>query len=383
MTFFTKRKDNIIFFIFLILFLLSLICISLPINQNISSLNNNKVKNFGIPIEQNIQNSHARIEIDENISNPSNTPNIPNIPKKPKISKSAEEFQINKLDDIEFNPLQNQDSSNLISMENNDWDDESNFLDSCFVDRFKKIPTKWAITKFYFSQLILFLFIIITPIHFIKQNKNSVNIIYKLLFHLSFYFTSYLWCWMLKNALNDINCSRSANSVSGHTMLFIYSILVWFRVNMYGGIWSFLLWLLMSLSVLYDTYFLGFHSLRQMIYGATIGFLFFIVAQFSLLIGAEQRKLAKHVNNSNTSLSNNDIDIKIYSKKKFNDYYFTNSLIIHTVFAMLTLFVLFIGTLYIPKLWISNHVLMCIVLLVSLIIFEWKFFANGQKIISI
>jgi len=115
-----------------------------------------------------------------------------------------------------------------------------------------------------------------------KGHPFALRQIYYILFHVSFYHISYLSCWMLKQVLADTNCSPVANSVSGHSMLYIYSLLVWYRFNFLGGVYSFLIWCLVSLFVLHDTYFQGYHSIKQMTYGMTLALFCYNFAQYLL-----------------------------------------------------------------------------------------------------
>lgn len=112
--------------------------------------------------------------------------------------------------------------------------------------------------------------------------------IFHVLFAVAWYYCSWILVGILKQIINDVNCGVHPNSVSGHYNFFTFSILSvlalklkfdkeqhaacafkWTRDLFF--IIPYMVFVLLSVFILRDTYVLGYHSMRQILYGATLG----------------------------------------------------------------------------------------------------------------
>jgi len=125
----------------------------------------------------------------------------------------------------------------------------------------------------------------------------------KVLFSYMFYLSSYFFCNALKSYLGDTNCNNHSNSVSGHYLFHVYTsfALLYLHgvqqkaihssrsispcshffirklfITQSGKIFMFfyITYLFVSILILSNTYLLGYHSLRQILYGCSLGLIF-------------------------------------------------------------------------------------------------------------
>ena len=129
---------------------------------------------------------------------------------------------------------------------------------------------------------------------------------FRILFCYLWYLAAYFMCNGLKSILGDFSCSNHGNSVSGHYLFHCYTMWMvgylhlsqkslhyesiastkfWrhllfdkkMRIIDYAFIILYPLYTIVVVSILMDTYFYGFHSLRQIIYGFAFAVLNFVL----------------------------------------------------------------------------------------------------------
>lgn len=209
-------------------------------------------------------------------------------------------------------------------------------LDSCVVDRFKHGQTDYTRGSragaggnsntagrgdghaWYFTAALLSLLVCCLSLVFVS-GKRLLYRMFHVLAAVAWYYCSWILVAILKQIINDTSCGRHPNSVSGHYNFFTFAILsVLFlklkfdseqseegnrsgrradRVTLMSAVFGifYVLFIAGSMLSLWDTYFLGYHSLRQVVYGATLGLvshgLFaFALAQVRDQSGVEKRQ---------------------------------------------------------------------------------------------
>lgn len=135
-----------------------------------------------------------------------------------------------------------------------------------------------------------------------RQYERSIRWHYTGLLLLSYchYFSAYFLCNLLKVYLSDKQCNNHSNSVSGHYLFFIYvsftllhqhihqlgcmhmslvSVSTWHKLflsdtqTMLFSIF-YICFVVLSSIILYDTYVGGYHTLRQILYGCALAFIY-------------------------------------------------------------------------------------------------------------
>jgi hypothetical protein len=137
-------------------------------------------------------------------------------------------------------------------------------LDYCFIDRFESEVKNSNI----FYNILLFLLIINIIFSLLMIKSNVLNLLYKLIYIIGWYYCSNSLLNYLKIYYEDKNCNVHFNSISGHSNLIIFSLLsiMYLRIENYEEnnfyIFFHLLYFVFSLIVITQTYIFGYHSLR-------------------------------------------------------------------------------------------------------------------------
>jgi hypothetical protein len=170
-------------------------------------------------------------------------------------------------------------------------------LDVCFIDR--KISSNAAKSNSVFITANIIILISAAIVQCINMSSGAniknllkssefVRVLYSYLWYLSAYFL----CEGLKYLIGDNNCNIHSNSVSGHYLFHVYNLLTLFHLHaiqtkankksifdsafyrqlaknrmckLFLALWA--AYTVGSIIILYQTYFFGFHSMRQIVYG--------------------------------------------------------------------------------------------------------------------
>lgn len=180
------------------------------------------------------------------------------------------------------------------------------FIDSCHVDRFQKDFIKLSSFPFmYFTFVFLCLSggcfiwdqcsvqLVRMKWYLYSTDRNDISFHYLFISFTTYvcFLSFHFLCETFKNILNDYKCNNKANSVSGHMffccfwiILFCMILLMEKSYRQFRPSWMFVICFfglcLSSLLTLYQTYFDGYHSLRQMI----LGLMFVSLACLSWLV---------------------------------------------------------------------------------------------------
>lgn len=117
-----------------------------------------------------------------------------------------------------------------------------------------------------------------------KEFKVNFHHIFLVLFSIGWYYTTLMVVILLKYFLEDRNCSKHPNSVSGHFNIVVFSFLTLVHLKFHNQLnpklkllyfLSFIVSLISSIIMLIYTYFHGYHSIRQIIYGTSTAIISF------------------------------------------------------------------------------------------------------------
>lgn len=159
-------------------------------------------------------------------------------------------------------------------------------LNQCWIDRFdlqhvSKITSTHALFAQFIPHMTCFLITTHHLLTFLNNKREYKRIAYIIATHLC----GYCVVVVLKVVLADNHCHHRPNSVSGHYAFYIFHMIVLYdrpnlsltthRLNPSHDSrlrqWVYYCFVLVSLLTLYDTYTLGYHSLKQILLGTLAG----------------------------------------------------------------------------------------------------------------
>lgn len=154
----------------------------------------------------------------------------------------------------------------------------SELLDFCFRDRFED-PLNTKIPIFLVAVCLNIVYCIGL---FATKNKRSKAI--EIIGVWGFYIIGSMIVNGLKTTMNDFTCNTKPNSVSGHTFYNIYflisSLSLFASDHTRKTLFSTILLIILHLSFfcnIFITYIGGYHSPRQILYGAICGVIFYLL----------------------------------------------------------------------------------------------------------
>ncbi|KAL0480292.1 hypothetical protein AKO1_007062 [Acrasis kona] len=171
---------------------------------------------------------------------------------------------------------------------------KESFFDMCVVARFdeQKKPVREiaAANTFVFKTSVTVVGVMMLLL-VVGNSNRRISRLFQTLFTCGWYYCTWNVVAFLKLFLNDATCNRHANSVSGHFNMYIFALLSLSCLNSrlmtrdtkwtYGFKILFnVLYVAFAVTsgfTLYETVFLGYHSVRQSLYGITIGALSHVV----------------------------------------------------------------------------------------------------------
>lgn len=247
----------------------------------------------------------------------------------------------------------------------------STILDICYLARYSN---KSHTTTFIYATPCMILCLVVcfalklygsgthTTIHYntLRSKQRSYRYHYTgitLLCYIT-YFIAYFLCNSLKNILNDKLCNTHNNSVSGHYLFFIYTLFTLLHIHIHQqavlhislfnkrlyyklffndtqNIIFFVFYIgftIFSLCILQDTYYGGYHTLRQILYGCTMAFIFqqFIVDIIEFIDCMDQPNTSVKLTNHNINEDNLQRKRELRQvKQELHDNKHNNDNIIH------------------------------------------------------
>jgi hypothetical protein len=175
-------------------------------------------------------------------------------------------------------------------------------LDYCVVNFHQRIESSDFFYNFSLGCIVgCFLILSIDE----KENAPSPRRFSKVIFTIGWYYTTLIVVVLSKYLLKDNTCNVHANSVSGHFNMVTFGILGLIDLYFFLGVNPrfskgffvfFGLYCISSFAMLYETYFNGYHSLRQVIYGSAMGIAsFFLFTNVMLSIEQNNRVLVHFI----------------------------------------------------------------------------------------